>query len=201
MLEQVIKLADIIGFILKVYSWVHIAAFIASWINADPNNSIVSVINRTTLPLWNWVAYKLPRNLTAFAPIFALMLVYFAEKAVPGIVRSLGAILTQNLELNEGLLNIVFYIVYGGLYIISNIVGFVFFLAIIWFIFTLVNPPLNNPIIRSIMYLIDPLITPLQRVLPRSKIDLSPLVLAGITFLIRELLFRIMAPVQAGLLI
>jgi len=201
MLENVVTFASAIGFILKVYSWVHIAAFIASWINADPNNSIVSTVNRVTLPMWNWVAFRLPRNLTAFAPIFALMLVIFAEIAIPGIIRSIGAIMTSSIEMGGGLQNIVYYILYGGLYIVSNIVGFVFFLAIIWFVFTLVNPPLNNPIIRSIMYLIDPLITPLQRFLPRSRVDLSPLVLAGIAFLCREVLFRIMAPIQAGLLI
>ncbi|NQU65219.1 MAG: YggT family protein, partial [SAR324 cluster bacterium] len=62
-------------------------------------------------------------------------------------------------------------------------------------------PPLNNPIIRSIMFLIDPFLTPLQRILPRARIDLSPLVLALIAFFLREIVSKVMIPLQAGLIV
>ncbi|MCP4751430.1 MAG: YggT family protein [Proteobacteria bacterium] len=201
MLEQFVFLAGLVGWILKIYSWIHIAAFLLSWINADPNNSIVYWVRRITLPMWHWVGQRLPMKISSFAPIFALMLVIYAEIAVPGIIRSLGATIDGNVEMDAGLRNMLFYLVYGGLYIVSNIVGFVFLLAVLWFVFTLVNPPLNNPIIRAIWFLVDPLITPIQRFVPRARIDISPLVLALIAFLLRDVLVRIMQPIQAGLII
>jgi len=201
MLDYFISLATLTGWVLKIYSWVHIATFVLSWIQADPNNHLVSIINRSTLPMWNWVGKKLPRNVAAFAPIVALMLVIFGEITVPGAIRSIGATLDGNIELNDGLLNIVFYVLYGGLYIISNLIGFIFFLAILWFIFTLVNPPLDHPIIRSVLFLVDPLISPLQKILPRAKIDLSPLVLALIAFFLRDALSKVILPIQANLMI
>ncbi|MBT3227384.1 MAG: YggT family protein [Deltaproteobacteria bacterium] len=201
MTEYILNLASLTGWVLKIYSWMHIAAFVLSWINADQNNAIVSLINRSTMPLWNWVGQKLPNKFVPFAPIFALMLVIFGEITAPGVIRSLGATVGGTIGVEIALKNIVFYLVYGGLYIVSNIIGFIFFLSVVWFVFTLVNPPLNNPIIRSIMFLIDPFITPLQRVLPRAKIDLSPLVLALITFFLREIVGKMMIPIQAGLVV
>lgn len=201
MTEYILNLASLTGWVLKIYSWMHIAAFILSWINADQNNAIVSLINRSTMPLWHWVGQKLPGKYASFAPILALMLVLFGEITLPGVIRSLGATVGGVIGFDVAMKNIVFYLVYGLLYIFSNIIGFVFFLAVIWFIFTLVNPPLNNPIIRSIMFLIDPFITPLQRVLPRARIDLSPLVLALITFFLREIVNKVMIPIQAGLVV
>ncbi|MBT4088566.1 MAG: hypothetical protein HOE30_08750, partial [Deltaproteobacteria bacterium] len=149
MTEYILNLASLTGWVLKIYSWMHIAAFVLSWINADQNNAIVSLINRSTMPLWNWVGQKLPNKFVPFAPIFALMLVIFGEITAPGVIRSLGATVGGTIGVEIALKNIVFYLVYGGLYIVSNIIGFIFFLSVVWFVFTLVNPPLNNPIIRS----------------------------------------------------
>jgi len=202
MLDQFVVLANIVKWVLIVYMWMHIAAFVLSWINADPGNSIVSFINRFTMPMWNWLSYRLPRQIAPLAPFCALMIVLFAEIALPGIIRSTGAALGGNLAMEASLKNMVFYLLYGGFYIISNIFWFIFLLSVLWFIFTLVNPPITNPIVRSVMYIIDPLITPLQRVLPRARIDLSPIALALITFLIRGFLDRmVIPPIQAGLVI
>lgn len=202
MLEQFVVLANIVKWVLLIYTWMHIAAFVLSWINADPGNPIVSFINRWTMPMWNWLSYRLPRLLVPLAPFCALMLVVYAEIAIPGIIRSLGAVIGGNLGMEAGAKNIVFYLLYGGFYIISNVVWFIFLLSVLWFIFTLVNPPITNPIVRSVMYIVDPLITPLQRILPRARIDLSPIVLAGLTFLLRDILTRfIIPPIQAGIVI
>lgn len=186
MVEYIYNLASLTGWALKIYSWMHIAAFVLSWINADPYNAIVSFINRTTMPLWHWIGQRIPNKYVPFAPILALMLVIFGEITMPGIIRSLGASVAGTITVVLLLKNVLLYLVFGTLSIVSNIIGFIFFLSVIWFVFTLVNPPLNNPIIRSIMFLVDPFISPLQRVLPRARIDLSPLVLALIAFFLRN---------------
>lgn len=201
MIEYVYNLASLTEWVLKVYSWMHIAAFLLSWINADPYNAIVSIINRTTMPLWQWVGQRLPNKYVPFAPILALMIVIFGEMTLPGIIRSFGATAEGTIALDAMLKNIAFYLLFGGLYIIANIIGFIFFLSVIWFIFTLVNPPMNNPIIRSIMFLVDPFLTPLQRILPRARIDLSPLVLAVIAFFLRNIVNGMMQQVYTWLII
>lgn len=201
MIEYVYNLASLTEWVLKVYSWMHIAAFLLSWINADPYNAIVSIINRTTMPLWQWVGQRLPSKYVPFAPILALMIVIFGEMTLPGIIRSFGATAEGTIAMDAMFKNIAFYLLFGGLYIIANIIGFIFFLSVIWFIFTLVNPPMNNPIIRSIMFLVDPFITPLQRILPRARIDLSPLVLAVIAFFLRNIVNGMMQQVYTWLII
>ena len=202
MLEQFVVLANIVKWVLLIYTWMHIAAFVLSWINADPGNAIVAFINRWTMPMWNWLSYRLPRPLVPLAPFCALMLVVFAEIALPGIIRSLGAAFGGDIEMEASLKNMVFYLLYGGFFIISNVIWFIFVLSVLWFIFTLVNPPISNPIVRAVMYIVDPLITPSQRILPRARIDLSPIVLAIISFFLRYVLTRfIIPPIQAGLVI
>ncbi len=204
MLNQIVLFSIVVQWGLKFYFYIHIAAFLLSWIQADPNNPIVSAINRVTIPMWNWVGRKLPRNVIAFAPITALLIVGFGELVIPGIVRSTGAYFIENFEgvarfesigrnalYMNGILtleNIGRYLLIGGLQLMASIAWFIFLLSIIWFIFTLVNPPLNNPIVRAIWFLIDPLITPIQRLMPRSKIDFSSLVLAAIAFILSSAL-------------
>ncbi len=200
-MDQIVSFSILTEWTLRIYSWVHIAAFIMSWINADPNNQIVYWINRLTIPMWNWVRSKLPHKFSAFAPIMALLLVIYGEISLPGVIRSVGASTIGNMALNDGAINVVLYIIFGGLYLVSSIVWFVFILSILWFVFTLVNSPHNNPIVRAIWFLIDPLLTPIQRYLPRSRIDFSPLVLALISLLLRSLVARLMVPVQTGFLI
>ena len=171
---------------LEIYSWLHIVAFLLSWIDADPYNSIVSFINRCTMPLWNWVGQYLPRSFSLFSPIAALMLIYYCEIAVPGVFYTVGSGMIGALELHSSLFDIVLYLFVAFISVSHQIAGFILILAIIWFVMTLVNPPLNSPFTRTIMHLVDPLISPLQRILPRAKIDLSPIILAALAFLLQS---------------
>lgn len=200
-MDQIVSLSVLVGWALRIYSWVHIAAFIMSWISADPNNQIVYWINRLTLPMWNWVRFRLPNDFSAFAPIIALLLVIYAQISIPGIIRTTGALAFEGLGFGDFLFNSALWLVFGGLSILASIIGFVMLLAIIWFVFGLVNPTYTNPIVRAIWFLIDPLLTPIQRYMPRSKIDFSPLVLALIAFLLRSLTYRLMIPVDEAFLI
>lgn len=203
MLEQFVVLANIVKWVLVIYAWMHIAAFVLSWINADPGNSLVSFVNRLTMPMWNWLSYRLPKQIVPLAPFCALMLVVFAQIALPGIIRSTGASLGGNIAIEVGLKNAVFYLLYGGFYIISSVIWFIFLLSALWFIFTLVNPPMTNPIVRTVMYIVDPFITPLQRILPRASIDLSPIVLSVIAFVLSNVILDgfVIPPIQARLVI
>ena len=182
---------------LEVYYWLHILAFLISWINADPNNNFVYWIRILTVPLWNWVRRKVPEGISFFAPILAIILVVSAQKSLPGIIQTFGAVSTLGLEINTGAMNVVWYLAIGGLVFLNHLAGFFIFFSILWFIFSLVNPPQNNIFVRSVFFIIDPLITPIQRMLPRTNIDISPLIVAGLAFLFSSMITQLFAPVSA----
>ncbi|MEE8554991.1 MAG: YggT family protein, partial [bacterium] len=68
--------------------------------------------------------------------------------------------------------------------VLQNFLFFLMILLLVWFFLTLVSPSVNNPIVRTIYFLVDPFITPVQRRLPRMRVDVSPLIVAGIFFAI-----------------
>ena len=76
------------------------------------------------------------------------------------------------------------HLLQGTTIVLQSLLFFFIFVLIIWFVLTLVNPSLSNPLVRIIHVLADPLITPLQRYLPRTRIDWSPLVGVVLFYLI-----------------
>jgi len=188
--EIFIWLSTLSGWAFKIYYWVHIAAIVFSWIRADPHNSVVAFVNRCTFPVWAWIHDKVPKALSPMAPYLALISVSFLEFTVPGVFRTFAALVSENIEIGSGVINIVYYLIIGVGQMADQVLMFIIILSLVWFVVTIVNPPLNNPIVQSIMVLVDPLITPLQKILPRSKIDLSPLLLFGIAYLVSHLLGR-----------
>ena len=200
-MEHLISFAGLVGTGLKLYGWLHVAAFLLTWVNADRSNLIVFYVNRLTRPLWDWVRNHTSPAFSPFAPYLALMLVFFGEIVVPGLIRSFGAIFFDETELVVGMINAIYYVALGTFSILNSVIWFVFLLSIIWFILTLVNPPLNNPIVSSVMYLIEPLLTPLQRLLPRAKIDLAPIALAVISYFISRSIVQMIFSLQSHLII
>lgn len=199
MLEIMMLLSKATSWALKIYFWINIIAFLLSWLRPDPNNSVVYYINRLTQPYWNWVRYRVPRSLMPMAPILAVLLIEFGEIALPGVIRSIGAVLGGKLGMNNGLMNGAFYILIGGLSIFHQITNFIMILSIIWFVMGIVNAPLNSPFTQTIYYLIDPLISPLQRLLPRMRIDISPVLLALLAFFISKNIVAFIYPLQLRL--
>ena len=63
---------------------------------------------------------------------------------------------------------------------------FFFFMLILgfWFFLTLINPAYNNPIVQVLHTLADPLLSPLQRYLPRMRFDISPLIGVALFYLL-----------------
>ncbi|MDT8446792.1 MAG: YggT family protein [bacterium] len=176
-MELVIGLADFIKWSCVIYGWMILGAFLLSWIHADPNNGMVRFINNATQPFWYAVSHKLPLSLVPLAPIVALFLVDYAEVFLPGLVRSVGAMLVAGLPPETAALNIGVYALLAGLMVLRSIMFFLGLLCVLYFIFGVVAPSLGNPIVRSVTFMIDPFLRPLQRLLPRASVDLSPVVL------------------------
>lgn len=53
-------IAQLIHSVINLYIWVVIIAAVLSFVQPDPRNPVVDVLNRLTYPAFNWVRQKLP---------------------------------------------------------------------------------------------------------------------------------------------
>ena len=169
-------LADACCFGLFLYKWIIISAVVLTWVSADPHNRLVQWIGRITQPLWVWCENWMPVMMAHFSAYASILVVIFAQIVLPAEIRSLN-LLFHGLTDTQGLLfQTGGHLIQGTTIVLQSLLFFFMFVLIIWFVLTLVNPSLSNPLVRIIHVLADPLITPLQRYLPRTRIDWSPLV-------------------------
>ena len=168
---------------LRIYGWIIIIAILITWVNPDPRNPVVGFLNGLTFPLWNFLAQRLPPPLRLFAAYASLLLVWFLEVFVPGVLLSLAGFAGGQFALGAlGARFLGFFLLGAGI-VIQNFIFFLIVLLLIWFFLALINSSVNNMIVRTLFVLVDPFITPIQRALPRSRLDFSPLIAAGIFFL------------------
>ena len=81
------------------------------------------------------------------------------------------------------------HLLQGMAIVLQSLFFFFVIVLVIWFFLTLVNPAFNNPLVRIIHVMADPLITPIQRYLPRTSVDFSPLI--AVIFFMMVLIFVI----------
>jgi YggT family protein len=172
---------------LTIYEWIIIIAILVSWVNPDPRNPIVQFLNNMTVPVWNRLRTVLPASLQLFSAYISLLLVWFLKIFVPGTLRSLARFSAGQLGMADLPLVVLGLFLVGLGVVVQSLLFFLMLLLLIWFFLTLINPSVNNPIVRTLFVLVDPFITPIQRRLPRQRIDLSPLIAAAI-FLLLNLL-------------
>lgn len=190
-MESIFSLLATISFwSLTVYEWIIIIAILVSWLHADPSNPVVQFLNNMTYPLWNYLSQRLPKSIKLFSAYISLLLVWFLKVFVPGTFNSFGAFAADYIGFGDLPLKIAGYFLLGAGIVMQNFFFFLMFLMLIWFFMTLISPSINNPIVRTLFVLVDPFITPIQKRLPRSRIDFSPLVAAGILLLFNQFLVR-----------
>lgn len=180
MLYQTIDfLANALCTVFWIYKWIIIIAIVLTWVNADPYNPIVKWINAVTYPFWNWCYQWMPDSLKLFNAYASLLVVIFLHALIPASLHSINLALhppADDLYSTRVLVQIAGHGLQGVGIVAYSIVWFGIMILAIWFFLTLVSPSTNNPIVRVVYMLADPLITPIQRYLPRMQVDLSPLV-------------------------
>ena len=169
-------IAGVSCFGLFIYKWLIIIAIVMTWVSADPHNQIVKFISRITRPLWVWCENQMPLMLSHFSAYASILLVIFAQVVIPAEIRSLNLLLSGVTDFSSFVSQSGGHILQGSSIVIQSLLYFCIFILIAWFVLGLLNPALNNPIVRVIHFLADPIITPLQRYLPRTRIDWSPVV-------------------------
>jgi YggT family protein len=175
-------LARVSYWALTIYLWMVIAAVLLSWVSPDPRNPIVAFLNRVSAPLWNGMARVLPSRWRLFSSYAALLLVIFLIEFVPGVLTTLALLAGGRIGADALGGPISGFFLRGVGVVLDNTCYFLILMLAIWFVLTLVSPSVNNPLVRVVYFLVDPIISPLQRILPRMRIDLSP-VLAAAAFL------------------
>ncbi|MGK5093989.1 YggT family protein [Deltaproteobacteria bacterium TL4] len=181
-------LAQLICFGLFLYQWIIIVAIVLTWVSADPYNPVVQWINRLTWPVWNWCGRHLPSSLRPFNAYFALLAVIFLQIFIPSTIISLKLLVVEHQDIFIALKQEAGHALLGAGIVIQSALSFFMLTLAIWFFLTLVNPSAHNPIVRVLFTLVDPMITPFQRYLPRTHIDLSPLVALFLFFMINTTL-------------
>ena len=184
---------------LTIYAWIIIIAILVSWVHPDPRNPIIQFLNNMTVPVWNRLQTALPPSLKFFSAYISLLSVWFLRIFVPGMLRTFGSFSAGDVAFAQvpGILA-GFFLLGLGL-VLKSLLFILILLLLIWFFLTLINPSLNNPIVRVVFMLVDPFITPIQRRLPRQRIDLSPLVAAGFFLLLYMLVVPQVVQFAAGL--
>jgi len=176
--------AKIVEWALTLYLWMMVIAILLTWVTPDPRNPIVSFLNRMTGPLWAWVQRILPARFRVFSAYAAVLLILFLIEFLPGSIRTLGAFFAGQLPPEGVPVPIAGFFLRGVAVVLYNVLFFLVLALVVWFVLTLVNPSVNNPIVRTVYFLVDPIITPLQKRLPRSRIDFSPIIAAVALFAI-----------------
>ena len=119
-----------------------------------------------------------------FSAYASILVVIFAQIILPAEIRSLNLFFQGQIDAEGLLIQSGGHLLQGTSIVVQSLLFFCIFVLFAWFVLTLVNPSLSNPLVRIIHVLADPLITPLQRYLPRTRIDLSPLVGVMLFYLI-----------------
>ena len=201
------SVAQALCWVFFVYKWIIIIAILLTWVNADPYNPLVQWINRITQPLWYqcriWLSKILPQRMHAgiltFDAYVALLLIIFIQALLPATIRSID-LWSQNLITTTTLsIQVAGHSLQGIGIVFQSLCTFLMIVLAIWFFLTLVSPSVNNPIVRILYMIVDPLISPLQRYLPRSSIDFSPVVALGILFAINYFLLSPLLLYSLGL--
>ena len=77
----ILAVAQLIDFVLSVYTWIIIGRVIVSWVNADPYNPIVRFLYEATEPLMGRIRRMLPISFGGidFSPLILIMGIMFLQ--------------------------------------------------------------------------------------------------------------------------
>ena len=85
-------IADVLDVVLTIYMWVIIIRALISWVNPDPYNPIVQILNRLTEPVLRPLRKLAPPWKIGIdvSPFIALLIIIFLKKALIKTLYSLA---------------------------------------------------------------------------------------------------------------
>lgn len=88
--EFISALAQVIGLILWLYSWLIVVRALISWVNPDPLNPIVEFLRRATDPMLEPIRRLLPPMPIDISPIIAYFVIVFLRSFLVGTLLQLS---------------------------------------------------------------------------------------------------------------
>jgi YggT family protein len=86
-----IAIAEVLGAILDIYSWMIIISALISWVNPDPYNPIVRFLYNVTEPVLSPIRRRIG-TIGGFdiSPIIVLLAITFAKHLIVGTLFGMG---------------------------------------------------------------------------------------------------------------
>ena len=80
----VLGIARVLEIILEIYMWVIIIRALISWVNPDPYNPIVQILNRVTEPALRPIRKLVPPHKVGIdlSPLIAILIIIFLQYAL-----------------------------------------------------------------------------------------------------------------------
>jgi len=157
-------ISGIIELVLEIYFWLIIIKYVLLNVGVEKNNNFTTFLDKATMPYLSFIKKLSFRGFDVFAPIIALLLIYWAKLFIPTFFAGpLSGSISQ-------LLQTFWETVKVGL----------FFLAIesiVYFFLRLLETSIDNKATIFIRDTLQPFLTPLKKILPETKIDIAPVVL------------------------
>ncbi len=89
-------IAQILSMVITIYIWVVIISALLTWVNPDPHNPIVQILNRLTEPVYAFVRRYIPTTIGGIdlSPIIIILALQFLDlflvKVLFNLARSLS---------------------------------------------------------------------------------------------------------------
>lgn len=166
-------IATVINVLLIVYVWIIIIRALISWVNPDPNNPFILFLNRVTDPV-----LSLARRITPNAgridlsPIVAIFAIIFIRVFLVGTL-----LLWADYGPDFQPVFILGVFVFSVTTLLSMLIRFLIIIIVIWAIISWVNPNPYNPIVLALFAVVDPILRPIQRIIPPvGGFDITPII-------------------------
>lgn len=74
-------IATVLNVVLTLYMWLIVIRAVLSWVNPDPFNMIVRIINNVTEPVLYQIRRRIPVNFGGidFSPLIVILAIYFLQ--------------------------------------------------------------------------------------------------------------------------
>lgn len=177
----------LLHYALWIYLFIVIARAILSWVNPDPFNPVVRFLHQATDPVLYYVRryVPLPRSTLDFSPIIVLVFITFCDSFILKTIRDL----TMGVPVSF-FSNLLYALVIG----LHDIIRIYMLIIIIRAVVSWVNPDPYNPIVRFLYDMTEPVLYRVRRTLPlpMAGIDLSPLIVILVLFLVDSFLLNVL---------
>ena len=82
--------ASIVDIVLSIFYWLILIRALISWVNPDPNNTIVQFLYRATEPILTPIRRMLPRMGIDLSPIIAFLIIIFLKGFIVGTLMDMS---------------------------------------------------------------------------------------------------------------